>query len=191
MKIFRQSAAPYVPTAARRIAKTAPELWAEQERRRKMLLDGDGVELTYRPASPLPPSGEFKRIVMTTEPLEAAEPRELRFVAETTIKTFMVTGQSISSQRAIMGPWVTETMQACPCIVADAGDGLVLGYVLYEGDLIHCLYVKSDFRGLGIGLGLLRAAGVTLPLRCQRVTRSWVRWTKHQGIPYRMEGDEQ
>lgn len=184
MKVFRTGAAPYVPKAARQLARTAPELWAEQERRRAMLEKGEGVTITYRPASTMPPVGELRKIVLRDKTLDSTAPRELRFIGESVIKTFLRPGESFRDAQRQKGDWLVETMQRAPCLVADVGDGLVLGYVLYERDLIHCLYVKSDFRGLGIGLGLLRAAGVTLPLKVERVTRSWKKWTEGQGIPW-------
>jgi len=147
-------------------------------------MDGDGVELTYRPATAAPPAGELRKIVLRDKTLDSNEPRELRLIGESVLKTFLRPGESFRAAQRSRGERVIELMQRCPCLVADAGSGLVLGYVLYEGDLVHCLYVKADFRGLGIGLGLLRAAGVTLPLKVEQVTKSWERWTEHQGIPW-------
>ena len=36
----------------------------------------------------------------------------------------------------------------------------IWGYVCFDGDLLHFIYVKSAFRGFGIGGCLLRAAGL-------------------------------
>ncbi len=181
--INRTSAAPFVPKSQRSLARSAPELWAEQERRRKML-EAQDVVITYRPATALPPTGELARIVMSDDKLQTNEPRELRFITETWMKLWLPARVGYRRWFKEEGPRVMELLRDSPCYVADVGGGVVLGFVVSQGDLVHALYVKSDFRGLGIGLGLLREAGVTLPIRCNRVTNSWRHWAKGHGIQW-------
>lgn len=182
-RIHRDGSAPFARKAARRLHRTAPELWAEQERRR-VALEREDVQVTYRRASALPPEGELRRIVLGDARLDANEPRELRFIGETMVKMWTPRHTPYRQWLKAEGPRVMSILQRAPAYVADVGGGVVLGFVVAERSLVHCLFVKADFRGLGLGLGLLREAGVTVPVQVHNVTNSWRRWTQQHGIEW-------
>lgn len=166
------------------LMRTAPQLWAEQERRRQMLEKG-GVEVTYRRAEAFPPDSRLKHLILgRPAPLEEREPSEWALIVETMLKMWIPRGRSYRSWIAEEGHRVQRILQESPAWVADVGGGVVLGFVVAQASLVHCLFVKTDFRGVGLGLGLLREANVTLPVQVDRATNSWRKWTARHGIDW-------
>lgn len=89
----------------------------------------------------------------------------------------------------IYGPCVAQTISDGRALLATAsheGTKVVLGFALFEAfDVLSMIYVKKEFRGAGIGLRLLEASGVDLPLLHLSDTATWRRWVKCHGIPTR------
>jgi len=87
----------------------------------------------------------------------------------------------------IFGPRVAEMISDGRTLLATAsheGTRVILGFALWDQfDVLGMLYVKKQFRGAGIGLRLLEAAGVDLPLKVLAETACWGRWVKCHGIP--------
>ncbi len=64
-------------------------------------------------------------------------------------------------------------------------DGVLLGFVIMTGDVVTMLYVKRDFRGLGLGIGLLTAAGAlddAPNVRCYAPTESFRLWCRRKKL---------
>lgn len=70
------------------------------------------------------------------------------------------------------------------CVVAyDVGEpGLVLGWVCWEGELLHYVYVKKLARGLGVGRWLMGQAGRVR--RCSHMTSEGAGIAKAMGLRY-------
>ena len=116
--------------------------------------------------------------------------RELDFVVETTVKVRWPkrAGLPWYEWRALHEPQVQAWVRGGPVLVADAGDGLLLGYVIVAMDgTVRMLYVKREFRGEGIGLRLLAAAfGRMLPnpIAVCLPTASWKRWCERHALTW-------
>jgi GNAT superfamily N-acetyltransferase len=73
-----------------------------------------------------------------------------------------------------------STFQTGVSRVAEA-EGVLVGFALYdEANALSMLYVKREFRGVGIGLSLLGP----LPdiLQVTKATPSWRQWCRTRGI---------
>lgn len=75
------------------------------------------------------------------------------------------------------GPTVDTWIADGQCLVLDAGQDTILGFVIVAEDLVRMLYVKQEFRGNGFGAELLRALGIDpLTARPHLPTPSWDMW---------------
>lgn len=118
--------------------------------------------------------------------------REWNFVHETTLKMRWPQNSQFflpwREWREMCGPIVERWMLLGNVKVADAGSGVILGYVIGMGERTVCaLYVKAAFRGRGIGLKLLEASNLELPYWAYSPTVSWRRWTQKMGIKWEKE----
>lgn len=113
--------------------------------------------------------------------------REWNFVHETTLKMRWPRGSGITFRdwRQMFGPVAELWMGEGRCLVADAGDGVLLGFAVAVGEnTVASLYVKAAFRGQGVGLALLRESNLALPYRAYQPTECWWRWCKHHKLPW-------
>ena len=73
-------------------------------------------------------------------------------------------------------------------VIASAlSDGVrvLLGFAsVTERGALRIVYVKLRFRGNGIGLRLLEAAGVAVPVRIVKADGGWGRWAAYHGLPW-------
>lgn len=115
--------------------------------------------------------------------------RELDFVVETTTKVRWPkrAGLPWYEWRALHEPQVRAWVNEGLVMVTDAGEGLVLGYIVIQGGSIRMLYVKREFRGNGLGLRLLSTSlGRDLPavLPACLPTASWKRWCERHALTW-------
>lgn len=62
---------------------------------------------------------------------------------------------------------------------------LALGFLaIGERDVVRLIYVKLAFRGMGIGLALLEAAQLPVPLIVEEAEPGWKRWAAYHKLPY-------
>lgn len=74
--------------------------------------------------------------------------------------------------------------------VVDAGGGVLIGFsVVGRGrcaGTVWMLAVKRGFRGVGLGLKLLREQGIPMePIVAHRPTACWRRWCERHGLRFR------
>lgn len=129
-----------------------------------------------------------RRLIASGLAVEVSPPvvkSELAFVYEATAKTrwpFRDATRPISwdGWAHIYGPRIAEMIRDGRVLLATAShDGVrvILGFALWDAfDVLTMLYVKQPFRGGGIGLKLLEASGVDLPLKALGETACWRRW---------------
>lgn len=118
--------------------------------------------------------------------------RELDFVVETTTKVRWPkrSGLPWYEWKALHEPQVQAWVAQGTTMVADAGDGLLLGFVTLSPGTgpVRMLYVKREFRGNGIGLKLLAGVmpGRVLPdmIGACLPTASWKRWCERHALTW-------
>ena len=117
---------------------------------------------------------------------------EHNFVVDNTVKVFWPKGDKLAGLtfprwEGLFRPQVMTTCRDGRALVATAsheGQRVILGFVLLnEFDVVVNLYVKRAFRGVGIGLRLIEAAGLDLPLKVSTATGCWRRWVAYHQIP--------
>jgi GNAT superfamily N-acetyltransferase len=117
---------------------------------------------------------------------------EANFLIHTTVCVFWprkdrLSGMTFSRWESLYRPQVMEVVRDGRALVATAShesQRVILGYIMVdEFDCIACLYVKPSFRSIGIGIMLIEAAGLDLPIKTAVSTGCWKRWTKYHDIP--------
>ena len=105
-----------------------------------------------------------------------------RFIVETTAKVRQPRGLAWRTWEQTARPEALRRLADGAAWVAEA-DGVLLGFILLEGDRVEMLFVKKDLRGLGIGLALLEHA--PRPLRARWPTASWRMWCAKRRIDWK------
>ena len=118
--------------------------------------------------------------------IRPATEADMRFVRETSCKVRWPHRQPFTDWEAQHGPTVDYWIADGQCLVADAG-GTVLGFAIVTpigvtpDNVVRMVYVKRAFRGDGIGLALLTAAGCVPPFVGHLPTPQWFAWTHRIG----------
>ncbi|HET7036578.1 MAG TPA: GNAT family N-acetyltransferase [Thermomicrobiaceae bacterium] len=132
--------------------------------------------------------------VAHAEPLIATRPAcadDLPFVLETAAKLRWPHGVQFRDWRPAHDARVLGIVERGGGIHVAEARGVLLGYAITDaaGALVS-IYVKRDFRGAGIGIELLRAAGVDAgkPISCERPTPSLRIWARVRGLTLAVAG---
>lgn len=107
------------------------------------------------------------------------------FVVETTAKVRQPTGVPWGEWKPYGEEWVRSCLLswgASPNVAE--GNGVILGFVLCRRNVVEVLYVKRDYRGMGLGRLLLDAAGFGEEVLCRAPTASWRHWCRRRGIKF-------
>lgn len=87
-------------------------------------------------------------------------------------------------QRAHVAKEVAESDVLVAATTVESTD-VALGFLQMQRRATAMLYVKLPFRGCGIGMRLIEAAGLSLPIRTVgQPSPSWKKWAAVYGLPW-------
>ena len=113
------------------------------------------------------------------------------FVWETTLMVRRPHGVPVKEWRSLHGNETTRVLAEGKTAIIDA-EGVILGFVVVSARGLEMLFVKKDWRGLGLGLLLLEEAGACYPgskdiaAPVVAPTPSFRHWTRHHHLTWRM-----
>jgi GNAT superfamily N-acetyltransferase len=109
--------------------------------------------------------------------IRPAQPEDHRFIIETTAKVRQPRDLSWTEWKTTGEMRARADLEYGGCFVAEA-DGVIVGFVLFARiwAALEMLYVKREFRGLGLGMALLNPGDVKVLITT--ATPSWRQWTR-------------
>lgn len=116
-------------------------------------------------------------------PLDVTSRDEVALVWTTLLKERCPRGTPWSEWRAVYGPEAAAHIERGPCVLAVA-EGVFLGFALLDGPSVRMVFVKSAYRGSGLGALMLDAAGAPYPLHVVSANKSWKRWAESTGVQW-------
>ncbi len=121
------------------------------------------------------------------DPLDLGSTDQVSWVWETVVKERWPRdgGLAWKEWAGLYGSQAGELIERGRCLLAivQSSTPVFLGFVLLDGQgRLRMLYVKSSYRGHGLGLTLLEAAGTSYPVRVVAPNKCWKRWTDVNGL---------
>lgn len=107
-----------------------------------------------------------------------------RFILETTAKVRQPHGLPWTTWKRTGMQQATEALRHGSAWVVES-DGVLLGFVVAD-EAVSMLYVKRDYRGLGLGLELLAKTGQGKVVRVRQPTASWRAWARRRSLPWQV-----
>lgn len=143
-------------------------------------------------------------IELTPEPWSAGHARVARAGIEVTVAPMQpeeagfpvdVWCSRTRPRRTPFADWRTYFAPRARALVAESrvlvastdhgGQHIALGFLaLTTADVVRMIYVKLQFRGMGIGMALLEASGVGVPVKVEEAEPGWKRWAGYHRLPW-------
>lgn len=123
--------------------------------------------------------------------IRSMQPADRAFVVETTLKVRQPRGITWREWEGLRRVETESMADVGTVLVVEAG-GVLLGFAVAAGGVLHMLYVKRDFRGDGLGLEMLRRLLLNRDVlstgddvHVDHPTASWRAWARRRGVAWR------